>query len=278
MAWEPCLVRSPEGSITLGHPEVDEYLRFVHARARPNTVLATGYDLKVFFGIVAKEPAAVTARDVLTFLKAQRAPRRGQGVVRLEDGEAGLSSRTIKRRLSSVSGLFEYLRVHGDGSVIVNPVPGGLASRGSTTRARRTPLIRTPRTLPRVLNPVEVDAFMAGLRSARDRAMVEAMLLGGLRRCEVLRLDLDDVRVGEKRLFVAEGKGGHQRLVPVSQRFFTTLGDYLEHERPAGKTTRVFVSLKGERRGEAAAKTRSGSRSPSAARSWPPPSPTTWNR
>jgi hypothetical protein len=40
------------------------------------------------------------------------APRLGERVVRLEDGEAELASRTIARRLSSVSGLFAYLAAH----------------------------------------------------------------------------------------------------------------------------------------------------------------------
>jgi integrase/recombinase XerD len=79
--------------------------------------------------------------------------------------------------------------------------------------------------------------------------MVQAMLLGGLRRCEVLGLRLPDVHPGEKRLFIAEGKGGHQRIVPVSPRFFTTLAAYLDIERPPGLSTdRVFVVLKGPRR------------------------------
>ena len=94
------------------------------------------------------------------------------------------------------------------------------------------PLIRTPRTLPRVIDPDEADALMGALRTHRDRAMVQAMLLGGLRRCEVLGLRLGDVRPGEKRLFIADGKGGHQRIVPVSPRFFTTVAIYLELERP----------------------------------------------
>jgi len=41
------------------------------------------------------------------------------------------------------------------------------------------------------------------------------MLLGGLRRCEVLGLRMRDVHAGERRLFVAEGKGGRQRIIPV---------------------------------------------------------------
>jgi integrase/recombinase XerD len=84
----------------------------------------------------------------------------------------------------------------------------------------------------------------------RDRAMVAAMVLGGLRRCEVLGLQLGDLRFSERRVFIAEGKGGHQRLIPVSARFFTEVSAYLEAERPAAAATeRVFVVLKGSRRG-----------------------------
>jgi integrase/recombinase XerD len=80
--------------------------------------------------------------------------------------------------------------------------------------------------------------------------MVAAMVLGGLRRCEVLGLRLEDLRVAERRVFIADGKGGHQRLVPVSARFFVAVAAYLDTERPAGADTdRVFVVLKGPRRG-----------------------------
>ena len=80
--------------------------------------------------------------------------------------------------------------------------------------------------------------------------MVLAMLLGGLRRCEVLGLRLADVRVADRAVFVADGKGGHQRLMPIANTFFTALGDYLRDERPPGiDTDRVFVVLKRPRRG-----------------------------
>jgi site-specific recombinase XerC len=70
------------------------------------------------------------------------------------------------------------------------------------------------------------------------------MVLGGLRRCAVLGLRLEDLHVGQRRVFIGEGKGGHQRIVPVSGRFFTAVGDYLDIERPAGVATdRLFVAL-----------------------------------
>jgi len=257
MDWTPQVTRSMQGgelrSLTLGHPMVDDYLAFVAARARRNTWLATAFDLKVFFSLVAKTPELVTTADVLAFIEAQRAPRRDPRVVRLEDGEAGLSARTIRRRLSTLSGLFAYLAARGDADVTANPVPRGLATRRASLRpgGAGAPLIRTPRTVPRVLSPGEVDALMAALRTRRDRAMVEAMVLGGLRRCEVLTLRLEDLNVAEKRVFVVDGKGGHQRIVPISGRFFASTADYLDGERPPGATTdRLFVVLKGPRRGE----------------------------
>jgi integrase/recombinase XerD len=253
----PCLIHHRQGreleSITLGHPLLDDYLAFVAVRARTNTWLAVASDLKIFFGVVAKAPAEVAAADVFAFLSAQRSPRRGERVVRFEDGEPGLSARTISRRLSSVRGLYAYLSARGDTGVARNPVPTSLAARRPGARRGRggVPLIRTPRTLPRVLAPSEIDALRGALRTHRDRAMVDAMVLGGLRRCEVLGLRLEDVNAGERRVFVAEGKGGRQRVVPVSSWFFASLGDYLEQERPRTSTTKqLFVVLKGHRRGE----------------------------
>ena len=66
----------------------------------------------------------------------------------------------------------------------------------------------TTRTLPRILTPLEIDTLTGALRTHRDRAMVAAILLGGLRRCDVIGLHLADLHVAEKRVFVADGKAG----------------------------------------------------------------------
>jgi integrase/recombinase XerD len=47
--------------VRLGVPQLDAYLEFLAARSRPNTVLAVAYDLRVFFAVVGKPPARVTA-------------------------------------------------------------------------------------------------------------------------------------------------------------------------------------------------------------------------
>jgi len=247
---DSCVLPGGPGA-SLGHPLLDRYVVFVAGRARPNTVLATVSDLRLFFAVVGKDPREVAASDVLDFITEQRRPRGDGRVVRLADGQGGLSSQTIKRRLSSVSGLYSWLLILGE--VSANPVPRGLSTRRPRGQQQATvPLVRAPRTLPRVLAPAEVDALISALRRWRDRAMVEAMVLGGLRRCEVLGLRAQDLRPGEGRVFIADGKGGHQRLVPVSKRFFRSLSHYLSSERPDEADTEfVFVALKGPRRGRA---------------------------
>lgn len=95
--------------------------------------------------------------------------------------------------------------------------------------------MRAVRRLPRILDPQELAALLAALRTDRDRAMVQAMALGGLRRAEVIGLRLEDLRLGEWRVFVAEGKGGHPRMVPVSPTFFTTVASYTN---TSGRRTR----------------------------------------
>ncbi len=250
----PVLVRSvsPSGAsrFALGDPLVDRYLAFVAGRARAETLRATAFDLKTFFTVVTKAPVDVVAADVFEFLAHQRGDR---SVVRIGDRESGLSARTIARRLSSISGFYAYLVARGDTAVVSNPVPRGLSTRrqGSSKRSQSVPLVRVPRTLPTILSPTEVQSLVSALRKQRDPAMIFAMLFGGLRRCEVLGLRLKDLWAGEHRVFVADGKGGHQRIVSMSDKFFTAVGDYLDIERPPGCTTeRVFVVLKGPRRGQ----------------------------
>ncbi|RZL71552.1 MAG: integrase [Rhodococcus sp. (in: high G+C Gram-positive bacteria)] len=252
----PQLSRRPLGEtgieVRLGHALLDDYLRFIAARCRPNSVLAAGYDLKVFFTTVPKDPLDVTTVDVLEFITNQRLPIHGGNVVRLDDGEKGLSARTIRRRLATLSGLYGYLGARN--LIAASPVPTGLSVRqpGDPRRRRRsTPLIRTPRTLPRILDSSTAIGFLGALRTHRDRAMILAMLLGGLRRCEVLGLRLADIGLADQKVTITEGKGGHHRIVPIASGFFTALAAYLDTERPAGTaTTSVFVVLKGPRRGQ----------------------------
>lgn len=103
----PCLVRTSsaggEAGFALGDPLVDSYLAFVAGRSRPNTLRAVAHDLKTFFSVIDTDPVEVAAADIFDFVASQRGDRT---VMRISDGESGLSAHTIARRLSSISGFY----------------------------------------------------------------------------------------------------------------------------------------------------------------------------
>jgi len=187
-AGDPSLVCSHRSGVLVartGVPLADAYLEFLGGRCRPNTVRAAAYDLKVFFAVIGEAPDQVRPADVLAFITAQRTGQAaGRGALQpvTTRGEpGGVPAATVRRRLSTVSGFFAFLQARGD--VAANPVPRGLPTRRERSRpGQGVPLVRAVRQLPRILTPAQVDALTAALRTHRDRAMVAAMVLGGLRR------------------------------------------------------------------------------------------------
>src|SRR3954467_15735819 len=116
MSWSDLRVhrsRTAAGDLVVrfGVAVLDAYLEFLAVRSRPNTVAAVAYDLKVFFAVVGKPPRRGVAADVLAFATTQYTGGPGGPARRLQPaaGDGGVSARTVRRRLSSVSGLFAFL-------------------------------------------------------------------------------------------------------------------------------------------------------------------------
>jgi len=242
--------------LSLGVADVDAYLKFLQHRCRPNTWISYGYDLQIFLNFIRKPLIEVTSADILAFIDSQQsAPNRQGRTNGLSSKGPGLSNRTINRRLAAVASLYEYLRVFHDLPGNKNPVPRSLAKRnvfwanryGNTASLA---LIRVPQTLPRPLDPEEIDLFVNSLLTHRDKAMVLLMLLAGLRKSEVLKLGLKDIDFGQHTLMVREGKGGHQRVVAISDTGLRELMSYLNEERPVSRSDKVFLVLKGKNRGQ----------------------------
>ena len=126
--------------------------------------------------------------------------------------------------------------------------PGGRYRRGRTAVAADLRL-KVP---PRIIEPLsieQVQRFWSSFGTARDIALVGLLLLNGLRSCEVLALELEDLLLSEAQLRVP-GKGSKVRMMPLPPETIRLLDCYLKTERPLTNTARVFVSLKGKARGK----------------------------
>ena len=93
------------------------------------------------------------------------------------------------------------------------------------------------RMLPRALSQDEVWRLLAAPDisdplGVRDRTLLELLYSTGLRRMEVVRLDLEDIDAGRGVLLVRQGKGGKDRFVPLGERALAWIERYREKVRP----------------------------------------------
>src|SRR2546427_7748928 len=125
-----------------------------------------------------------------------------------------------------------------------SPLGYGRSHRRVTTALR----LRQPRCLVVPLSADQVARFWKSFRTFRDLAIVALMLLDGLRSCEVLQLQLEDLSFSQRHLRVL-GKGNKKRLVPLPAGIIEVLQNYLRCERPLTNSPLLFACWKGRRRG-----------------------------
>lgn len=100
-------------------------------------------------------------------------------------------------------------------------------------------LPRVEKRLPKaVLTAPEMEQIInaADLRSSlgiRDRAMMETLYSTGMRRSELVSLQLNDVDMERGTVMVRQGKGRRDRMVPIGDRALVWLEKYLVEVRPA---------------------------------------------
>jgi len=115
-----------------------------------------------------------------------------------------------------------------------------------SARLRPAPDRRRPGNSPQTRAPCHRAALESS--TYRDLALIGLMLLVGLRSCEVLAVELEDVQLADGQMRL-HGKGNKQRLVPLHPDILDVLGHYLRLERPLTNAPALFVSLKGRQRG-----------------------------
>lgn len=183
--------------------------------AAANTLLAYGRDLEDYLGFLAAkavEPPDATATIVRAFLASL--------------DQRGLKASSASRRLSCVRQFHKFLYVEG------------LAESDPTAPVAGP---RRGRALPKVLAVDEVDRLLgvargmadgselsAGerLRAARMHCLLELLYASGLRVSELVALPKAAARSRE-RFLIVRGKGGRERLVPLTEAAKQAARDYL---------------------------------------------------
>ena len=167
-------------------------------------------DLALFEEFAARRGATAAAAET----EAVRAWLSGQR-------RAGMTPRTAARRLSALRQFFRFLVAEG----VRNDDP---------TSAIDSP--RLGRPLPKVLAENEVAALLtaaqaiSGPRGARMVALMEVLYATGLRVSELVGLPLGAL-ARERTVVVVRGKGGRERMVPLSTPARDALAAWLPHRK-----------------------------------------------
>ena len=162
----------------------------------------------------------------------------------------GLSSNTVESYVTDIELFRRFLESTGKGledatQDDVIEFLGWMRDRGysQSTIARRLCAIRAfwalvkggrldvkwkgrERRLPTWLTEEEVNRLIAACDSVRDRALLTLMYDAALRVSEVVNLTIDDVDFRERTVRV-RGKGGKERVIPITSRSVNALQAYL---------------------------------------------------
>ncbi len=135
-----------------------------------------------------------------------------------------LSFRTQHVRLTPIRTFFKWLTK--ENVLLSNP-----ASELELPKLeKRLPKhVLTVAEVERVLNSID----LADPLGVRDRAMVETLYSTGMRRSELLHLAVVDLDTERGTLFIRQGKGAKDRMVPVGERAIVWIEKYQRELRPA---------------------------------------------
>lgn len=205
------------------------YLRYLKLERgySPNTVEAYKHDLDWLLGYLEQEgldPLSVKLEDLEHF------------AAMLSDHD--ISAKSQARILSGARAFYRYLVL--DGYLDVDP-----------TELLESPHL--PQHLPEYLSTEEVDALensidLTSNEGHRNRAIIEVFFSCGLRVSELTNLKLSDLFLPQGFIRV-NGKGGKQRLVPISERAIHELKLWFDDRRQMnikpGEEDYVFLNRRG---------------------------------
>ena len=197
--------------------------------------LYLGY-VRAHFDRLGLEPAAITVQHL-------RAYQAGLFAGTNAPSKKPLSARTVGNVTSKLRRFFSFL------------VQDEFLASDPTARLEQPRCPRNP--VGDVLTEKEVERLLAAAPDTaigqRDRTLIEVLYATGLRRAELLALDLGDLDHDHRDLIVRRGKGGKGRRVPVTRTAWGALTEYLADARATFVTKHpdsvvaVFLSQWGRR-------------------------------
>jgi tyrosine recombinase XerC len=150
----------------------------------------------------------------------------------------GIQKVSIARKLAAIKSFYKFLNRHGH--IDVNPAS----------------VVRTPkfaRKIPEYLSIQHIEDLMKqppvnSFEGMRDRAILEILYGSGLRRAELINLNLSQLELKQGLIRVI-GKGGKERIIPVGSAALEALERYMA-ERPRyaqAEVREVFVTKSGKK-------------------------------
>jgi integrase/recombinase XerD len=94
------------------------------------------------------------------------------------------------------------------------------------------PYPKTPRRLPAVLSQDEVTRLLDCASNLGHRAMLMILYSTGIRRSELVHLQVPDIDSSRMVIHIRQGKGAKDRDVPLTQKLLETLREYWRQARP----------------------------------------------
>ncbi|MGB0778444.1 MAG: tyrosine-type recombinase/integrase [Flavobacteriaceae bacterium] len=151
--------------------------------------------------------------------------------------ESNLSKRTVNRKVSSLSSFFKYA-IQVD-SCAKNP----LANHRYLKIERKVSLPFSQNELAE-LNQLEAEN---NFESSRNLLMLDLLYTTGMRRAELIGLEISDVDLSQSQVRVY-GKGGKYRLIPLLKGTCQKLDNYLLYRAEfENENNHLFLTSKGNK-------------------------------
>lgn len=205
-----------------------EYLLFEKKYSK-HTVIAYKNDLRTF-----KEYIEITygGADLIDVNYAQIR----SWIVSLVDG--GVSNNSINRKISSLKSFYKFLQKTSQ--LTVSP----LLKHKALKVAKKVQVPFTVKEINEVIEALRVEDDFKGLR---NRLIVELFYSTGIRRIELVDLDLRAVDLSSKTIKVV-GKRNKERVVPLIPSVIDTIDKYLvERAKITSQEKRLFIGDKGNK-------------------------------